>query len=319
MKNALYNYEGNGKELPCGMCAKQYIARLLGNRGTELDLWRIRCGTDEREHVPNTVVWREGDVFLLRIHNREPVTLYSLERSPSGRIEGCREEEFQNCPFSHVILDLRGDHWLLAVEESPVWRGGVSEVRHIIEEFFHSVMFTSQDLSITVREVSVPTHFEDFLYHRLMECHDTIESFNIECSIGAGEVEASVPPGLVGRLSVWTLLQEAYNSLASLLPADTDNRSCREKMKELAAVITMCRDIPFILRVKFRDYGNYAFNESVPVRCVMDEKIINTIYNETQDAVDAGTGLVRWLDDVRQTLNNIDHERKVKGRAGIPY
>ena len=79
--NRMCDFNGDEEqEKPVYEYPNHYLGKIIGKRGQELPLYRKRRGNGD-EHVPNCVLRNEGGIALIRIHNKENLTLYEIGRA----------------------------------------------------------------------------------------------------------------------------------------------------------------------------------------------------------------------------------------------
>ena len=69
--------ENEEKDKPVSLFPNFYLGKIIGKKGSELSINRTRRGEGE-EHIPNCVLRNENGIALIRIHNKENLTIYDL-------------------------------------------------------------------------------------------------------------------------------------------------------------------------------------------------------------------------------------------------
>lgn len=76
---------------------------------------RTRRGEGE-EHIPNCVLRNENGIALIRIHNKENLTIYDLPDSTEKEVQDCIGTSQYSYPYAYVIVDYRNERCQIAIE-----------------------------------------------------------------------------------------------------------------------------------------------------------------------------------------------------------
>ena len=80
--------ENEEKDKPVSLFPNFYLGKIIGKKGSELSINRTRRGEGE-EHIPNCVLRNENGIALIRIHNKENLTIYDLPDSTEKEVQDC--------------------------------------------------------------------------------------------------------------------------------------------------------------------------------------------------------------------------------------
>lgn len=275
-----------------------YLGKLIGAKGTELELQRTRRGGGE-EHVPNCVLRNDGGIALIRIHNRENLTIYDLPESTGDEVEDCVGVPQQSYPFAYAVVDYRDGRCQLAIEKSTSWDSKTNTIRICLENFFNEKLSRSMGIETILKEKPVKTTFEEFIDQRTIDHGDVIESFTFEYVNLKLHPTARIPESMQEEMDRFSKNLEVYNALSATTTMKMGSVVDNEKLKQLSTVVTLCTDNAFDLVVKFRDYGDYDCNKGIPAKYPMNDVVISHFKNfEIPDIVTSDFDLPTWLDEV---------------------
>jgi len=293
-----------------------YLGKLIGKRGTKMDLFRTRQGGKE-EDVPNCVLRNDGGIALIRVHNKESLTIYDLPENSPTEINDCVGLPKESYPFSYVVVDYRDGKCTAAIEKSSVWDSKTTTVRNSLEKFFQSEPFTSHGFTINVKEKSIPTEFEKFLDQRTIDYGDVVESFTFEYVDIKNHPNAQIPEELTEEMDLYSKILEIHGALSGTNTVKLSPEVKKEKLKQLSHVVTMCCVNGFNLSVKLRDYGDYTCNENILAKFPMNEIVISHFKDfvepeESEKSHDFVLSL--WLDMVNDKIENNTDDKEIPGK-----
>ncbi len=285
-----------------------YFGKLIGNMGTELKLFRTRPGKGE-EAVPNCVLRNDNGIILLRIHNKENITLYE---NPKNNAD-CIGIPTYNYPYSYVVIDYRDYKCQIAIEKSSVWDSKTSTVRTILEKYFKSEPFKSRGLDITVKEKFIPTEFESFLDKRLIDKGDAIESFTFQYVNLKKHPTVFIPEELTEYMEAYSKVLEIFDALEATTTVKLgEGTKDDSKIKQLSRVVAMCCDNAFQLTVNLRDYGEYTCKENIIAKFPMHESVIDN-YKDfiNPDIPSSDSVLSMWLDEITDKIRRYENREEI--------
>lgn len=290
------------KEHPVAEYPNYYIGKILGGIGNSLDLNRTRRGGGN-ENVPNCVLRNEKGIALIRIHNKEDLTIYDLPENTENNVEDCIGVPQASYPFGYVVVDYRDGKCQIAIEKTPQWDSKTVTIRNCLQDFFNDKLSESLGISVEIKEKTISTEFERFIDQRITDHGDVIESFTFQYANMKRKPTTRIPPNMSPELSaqmdMQTKILEMYGAISGTTTMQLDSNVDKEKLKQLSTVVAYCSDNAFDLSVKFRDYGEYTCNESIIAKYPMNDIIISNFKDfSMSDILDADHDLSSWLDDV---------------------
>lgn len=309
--NRMCDFNGDEEqEKPVYEYPNHYLGKIIGKRGQELPLYRKRRGNGD-EHVPNCVLRNEGGIALIRIHNKENLTLYDLPESAEAEVTDCVGVSQSSYPFAYVVVDYRGNQCQIAIEKTSNWDSKTDCIRNCLQEYFGQNQFLL-NLGIKVedvREKTIATKFAEFIDERIIDEGDTIESFTFEYPNLKRRTTSDIPEALTEQMNALSQFLETYDAVSGVITTKMEQDVDRDKLKQLSTVVTMCSQNAFDLSVKFSDYGHYKCNESVVAKFEMKEIVISNFKDSLKsDIIDIYNDLASWLDDVLERIKKIERK-----------
>ena len=168
--------ENEEKDKPVSLFPNFYLGKIIGKKGSELSINRTRRGEGE-EHIPNCVLRNENGIALIRIHNKENLTIYDLPDSTEKEVQDCIGTSQYSYPYAYVIVDYRNERCQIAIEKSSAWDRNTKTIRNGLEIFFNDKLYSSMGIHTTIKEKTIRTQFEDFIDCRTIDYGDIIEEF----------------------------------------------------------------------------------------------------------------------------------------------
>ena len=283
-----------------------YLGKVLGTTGTELRLFRSRRSGKE-EPVPNCVLRNENGIALIRIHNRQDVTITDLpkdQKNPKDKAKDCSVDNHASYPFAYVVVDYRDDMCQMAIEKSSSWDSKTDTIRYCLEQYFNDSFYYVLGIETKLMEKRVYKNFAKFIDQRTMDGGDVIESITFEYPNTRRKPTARIPRGLTRQIEHDTKELEIYGAISGMKTMKFDGEAQKKKLKQLSKIVVMNLDNTFELKVKFRDFGEYSCNDGAPAKFSMNDNVIgNYKGSKTPDVVNADSDLEAWLDDVHKQIS----------------
>ncbi len=301
------------KDKPVNEFPNYYLSKAIGKVGSTLKLFRRR----KEESVPNCVLRNEGGIALLRVHSRERLTIYDLPPQQNPPPSDCEGIDHDSYPYAYVVVDCRDGKCQIAIEKTDSWGYKTESIRNCLQEGFTRLgLIHSLGIGIDIRKKSIAMKFEDFMDERA-GAEDVLQSFTFEFPNLNRQTTARVPQALTQKMQQLTEQLELYDATSGALTmnlgGDCDTETRKDKLKQLAVVVSTCADNGFDLSLKYQDYGEYKCNESIEARYAMDEVVISHFRDGIRpDTADPEHDLTAWLDDVFEKI------RQVENKNGIP-
>lgn len=286
------------QDKPVEKCPQYYINKLIGEKGHELELKRPRKGGKE-EYVPNIVLRNEGGVALIRVHNKELLTIYDLPENTGTEVKDCIGVSQQSYPYGYIVVDCRDDRCQLAIEKTPEWDSKTTTIKNSLENFFNEKLSANMGITTTLIEKRISTEYEKFIDQRTMDYGDVIESFTFQYVNLKNRPNTRIPKELTEQMDLHSKLLEIYDAIEGTTTWKLGVNPQTEKLKQLSKVVSMCADNTFKMVTHLRDYGDYTCNESILAQYPMNDIVISN-YKEfaTPETVNSDFDLISWLDEV---------------------
>ena len=130
-------YQQQEKDKPSQQFPNYYLGKYLGQTGNELPLKRTHRGEGE-EHIPNCVLRNEDGIALIRVHNKENLTIYDLPQHAGPEVKDCVGIPKPSYPYCYVVVDYRDGKCQVAIEKTSAWDSKTTTVRNSLEKYFNS-------------------------------------------------------------------------------------------------------------------------------------------------------------------------------------
>ena len=290
--------ENEEKDKPVSLFPNFYLGKIIGKKGSELSINRTRRGEGE-EHIPNCVLRNENGIALIRIHNKENLTIYDLPDSTEKEVQDCIGTSQYSYPYAYVIVDYRNERCQIAIEKSSAWDRNTKTIRNGLEIFFNDKLYSSMGIHTTIKEKTIRTQFEDFIDCRTIDYGDIIEEFTFKYVNTKHCPTTRIPKELTEEMEMRSKILETYGALSATTTMKLGTGTKTDKLKQLSAVVGYSSDNAFDLVVKFRNYGEYTCNENIIAKYPMNDIVISN-YREyrTPEIETSDFDLTKWLDEV---------------------
>ena len=296
--NTLDLYQQQEKDKPSQQFPNYYLGKYLGRTGNELPLKRTRRGEGE-EHIPNCVLRNEDGIALIRVHNKENLTIYDLPQHAGPEVKDCVGIPKPSYPYCYVVVDYRDGKCQVAIEKTSAWDSKTTTVRNSLEKYFNSNDLQFLGIETILKEKTIATKFEEYIDDRIINCGDVIESFTFEYPNLKRHPTVRIPPQLTDQMEMYSKILEVYDAMSATTTMKMGSVVNTDKLKQLSLVVGMCSDNAFNLGIHFRDGGDYTCNEDIVAQRPMNDLVISHYKNYiTPDMINIDFDLASWLDDV---------------------
>lgn len=288
-----------------------YVGKAIGGKGKELNLKRTRKSGEE--DVPNLVLRNADGIALIRIHNKEDLTIVNLPENTEKEVRDCDVESRSSYPFSYVVVDYRDGKCQLAIEKTSAWESKTVTIRNSLQKFFNdNKLLNSLGISIALEEKKDIKDFERFIDQRTIDHGDVIESFTFEYVNMKRKPQTRIPPTLSELMDMYSKILEIYGAVSGSTTMKMESPADNEKLKQLSSVLAYSVDNAFDLKVKFKDFGEYSCSQGVVVKYPMNDIVISNFKDfKTPDVPTADFDLRLWLDDVFNRVKGINDGEKI--------
>ena len=283
---------------PVAKFPNYYLGKIIGDKGNELKLNRTRQNGG-KEHVPNCVLRNEDGIALIRIHNKEDLTIVNLPQNSENVLGDCNVEPILSYPFGYVVVDYRDGKCQIAIEKTSSWDSKTVTIRNSLQDFFNENLTPKMGIITTLTEKKDIKDFDNFIDQRTIDHGDIIESFTFEYPNTRRKPTARIPETLQEEIDMHSKILEMYDAISGATTMQMGGVVDNEKLKQLSTVAVMSLDNAFNLKVKFRDYGEYNCNEGVVAKYPMNDVVISNFKDFIiPDVITIDFDLRTWLDDV---------------------
>ena len=294
-----FDFEENvEKDKPVSLFPNYYLGIVIGDKGSELSINRTRRGEGE-EHIPNCVLRNENGIALIRIHNKENLTIYDLPDNTEKEIQDCIGTSQYSYPYAYAIIDYRDERCQIAIQKSSAWDRNTKTMKISLENFFNEKLSSSMGIQITIKEKTIRTQFEDFIDSRTIDHGDVIEEFTFKYVNTRHCPTTRIPKELTEEMELRSKILETYGALSATTTMKLGEGSNTDKLKQLSAVVGYSSDNAFDLVVKFRNYGEYTCNENIIAKYQMNDIVISSYKDYITPEIETSDfDLAKWLDEV---------------------
>jgi len=284
---------------PVAKYPNYYLGKVIGNKGNELNMFRPRRGEAE-EHVPNRVLRNENGIALIRVHNKENLTMYNLPDSKENEQIDCVGVPAHNYPFGYVVVDYRDGKCQVAIEKTSAWDSKTVTVRNSLEAFFNFKLTEPLGIKIALVEKKESTQYERFIDDRTNTHGDVIESFTVQYVNLKRKPTTRVPEELTEQMEMHSKILEMYDAISGTTTMQMgDNTVDKDKLKQLSRMVAYSSDNAFDLITHFRDFGDYTCNESIVAKYPMNDIVISNYKDKaTPEQKTSDFDMESWLDKV---------------------
>jgi len=283
---------------PVSTFPNYYLGKIIGEKGEKLQLKRTRRGIGE-EHVPNCVLRNEDGIALIRIHNKEDITIFELPENTQNDVGDCVGVQQSSYPFAYVVIDYRDDRCQLAIEKDSSWDSKTSTIKNCLEKYFNDELHESMGITTSLQEKTERKDFEEFIDQRTIDHGDLIESFTFEFVNVNRKPTTRIPESLTEQMDMYSKILEFYSAASGITTVNMDSAIDNEKLKQLSTVMVYSMDNAFDLKVKFKDYGDYSCRDGVVAKYPMNDAVISNFKDYLNpDALNSDFDLESWLDEV---------------------
>ncbi len=291
-----YNLEEADK--PVITFPNYYLGKIIGEKGKELQLKRTRRGAGE-EHVPNCVLRNEDGIALIRIHNKEDVTIFELPENTPNDVGDCIGVSRSSYPYAYVVVDYRDGRCQLAIEKDSSWDSKTVTIKNSLEKYFNDALNDSMGITTSLQEKTELKDFEKFIDQRTIDHADVIESFTFEYANVKRKPTTRTPDALTEQMDMYSSILEFYGAISGVTTVNMDATIDNEKLKQLSTVIVYSMDNAFDLKVKFKDYGDYSCRDGVVAKYPMNDEVVSNFKDYiTPDILNSSFDMKSWLDEV---------------------
>lgn len=288
-----------------------YLGKLFGKKGNELELDRTRQGGGI-ERIPNCVLRNEEGIALIRVHNKEKVTIYDLPENTDDDVADCKGESKWSYPYGYVVVDYRDNKCQVAIEKTSAWDSKTTTIRKSLEEYFNLKLETSLGITTTIKEKTIKIMFEEFIDKRTCDFGDVIESATFEYVNTRRNPTARIPQSLTEPIDGMSKMLNFMGALRGVMTMFMGEHVDNEKLKLLSSVVTMCSDNAFDLSLKFRDYGEYKCNKDILAQYPMNDIVISNFKdNITPDQITSDFDLTTWLNEKFEQVKKGKYDKQV--------
>jgi len=286
------------QDKPVSKFPNYYLGKVIGEKGSEMQLNRPRRGVGE-EHVPNCVLRNEEGIALIRIHNKEDLTIYDLPENTQNDVGDCIGVPQSSYPYAYVVVDYRDGRCQLAIEKDSSWDSKTTTIKNCLEKYFNDVLHDSIGITTSLQEKIERKDFEEFIDQRTIDHEDVIESFTFEYANVNRKPTTRIPESLTEQMNLYSKILEFYGAISGVTTVNMDSTIDNEKLKQLSTVLTYSLDNAFDLKVKFRDFGDYSCRDGVVAKYPMNDVVISNFKGYiTPDVLNSDFDLRSWLDEV---------------------
>lgn len=296
---------------PVSKYPNYYLGKFIGKTGNELELGRTRQGGGI-ERIPNCVLRNEEGIALIRVHNKEKVTIYDLPENTDDGVADCEGENKWSYPYGYVIVDYRDGKCQLAIEKTSAWDSKTTTIRKSLEEYFNLKLQKTLGITTTIREKFIKIKFEEFIDERTIDFGDVIESVTFDCVNTRRNPTARIPQSLTEPIDGMSKMMEFTGALKCAMTMFMGENVDNEKLKLLSTVVTMCVDNAFDLSLKFKDYGEYKCNKDILAQYPMNDIVISNFKdNITPDRITSDFDLTTWLNEKFEQVKEGKYDKQV--------
>lgn len=291
-----------------------YLGKVIGCKGNEMNMFRPRRGEAE-EHVPNRVLRNDDGIALIRVHNKENLTLYNLPEEQESEVTDCIGVPTHNYPFGYVVVDYRDGKCQVAIEKTSAWDSKTVTVRNSLEAFFNFMLSDSLGITTKLVEKTESTQYERFIDDRTNTHGDVVEAFTFQYVNLKRKPTTRIPEELTEQLDMHSKILEMYDAVSGTTTMQMGEAVVdKDKLKQLSRVVAYSSDNAFDLITHFRDYGDYKCNENILAKYPMNDIVISNYKDHIiPEQKNADFDIESWLDDVFKRVKGEDNGEENSG------
>lgn len=94
----------------------------------------------EFTRLPNDVIAKQGDIYVWRVNNSQLKEWWTRNGKDIHGIDNYEMQELESNPYSHVLIDNRPGHCVLAIEKSTAWGSKPDILRDMLLDNFNRIL-----------------------------------------------------------------------------------------------------------------------------------------------------------------------------------
>lgn len=283
--------------------------KLLGNflSGSTLSLYReiTRDGSRVTESLPNDILSKHEDVYLLRINNKKFKNVVQEAETTTAGVRDYEEKQIPTNPYCYVIFDNRDCKHFVAIQKNSAF-GDPNTVRLILEDSINLILQSEAipievNLYLRIR----PAETWEFCEKQCLDNGDAITrvsfTFPNQKKIAFAHRVPKEQSGIIKKIAQISEYTNALKTLVQFDYSSADPFKLKKHASNFAEIIRICNSTEYNLYIHFRDYGKYGCDEHVKALFPMPENLINAFRLKWKEVpFDQEFGLINWCDEIYQ-------------------
>ena len=290
--------------------AREHFGSLFA--GNILKIFRVK-NDGTADMYPNYVWKGDNDVYLVRLSNRQLMSLYLLKDNPKGGAPSCVESKVESNPYCFVVVDNREGRCQIAIEKSSAWRSNPDAVRDLLEGALCRHLSDNYKLWVSFQAKMQPTKIWEYCHHRVCDLHDPITRVSLEVDNPDKVKPYNAPEPMSANVRGMVNLVKNTNALKGLLTiyaAHNDPLEMDRKIEDMAEIVSLCSSNAYRLTIHFKNMKAYRCNERVKAFFPMPNGAVEAFQqgNKALDehSRDGEFELVQWLEHVYEETKNFE-------------
>lgn len=270
----------------------------------------------EFTRLPNDVIAKQGDIYVWRVNNSQLKEWWTRNGKDIHGIDNYEMQELESNPYSHVLIDNRPGHCVLAIEKSTAWGSKPDILRDMLLDNFNRILADRYDLAMRIESRMKPTEIWQFVYDRIYEHGDYIRRVTFTFQNPKKINKSKTTEIKSARVKAIVRTAEISKAIKGFYTLEFDKNShgnISPKNRDMAEMVRLCADNGYEICITFKDFKTYRINDYVKAFFPMTKKMIDDFSNG-QHILDGRSILEQWFDIIEEQTQDYVNEDEIPKR-----
>lgn len=270
----------------------------------------------EFTRLPNDVIAKQGDIYVWRVNNSQLKEWWTRNGKDRHGIDNYEMQELESTPYSHVLIDNRPGHCVLAIEKSTAWGSKPDILRDMLLDNFNRILADRYDLAMRIESRMKPTEIWQFVYDRIYEHGDYIRRVTFTFQNPKKINKSKTTEIKSARVKAIVRTAEISKAIKGFYTLEFDKNShgnISPKNRDMAEMVRLCADNGYEICITFKDFKTYRINDYVKAFFPMTKEVLNDFSNG-QHILDGRSILEQWFDIIEEQTQDYVNEDEIPKR-----